>query len=86
MLFQLILQNNLEKKMSEHLVINIDGNELKAKPGQMILQAAMDAGFTFHIYVTTLALNLSVRAVCVLCQSMVSEELRHLVQHQLVQT
>ena len=30
--------------MSEDLVINIDGKEIKAKPGQMILQAAMDAG------------------------------------------
>jgi len=30
--------------MSEDLVINIDGKEIKAKPGQMILQAAMEAG------------------------------------------
>ena len=44
MLCQLIVQNKLEKKMSEELVINIDGKEIKAKPGQMILQAAMEAG------------------------------------------
>ncbi|MQG16027.1 MAG: 2Fe-2S iron-sulfur cluster binding domain-containing protein [SAR202 cluster bacterium] len=30
--------------MSEDLVINIDGKEIRAKPGQMILQAAMEAG------------------------------------------
>jgi len=30
--------------MSDDLVINIDGKEIKAKPGQMILQAAMEAG------------------------------------------
>ena len=30
--------------MSDDLVINFDGKEIKAKPGQMILQAAMEAG------------------------------------------
>ncbi len=30
--------------MSDDLVINIDGKEIKAEPGQMILQAAMEAG------------------------------------------
>ena len=39
--------------MSDKVNLYIDGVEIQADPGSMIIQAAMITGCTFHICVTT---------------------------------